>query len=95
MKRRIRKTGNFFLALLVNLLLHLEETVPAWILLACHRWLGWSIRWFWIALGIWLVTILLRMDFLRWARRCSAEKDPPKENKNPYSAGVNHMIKKS
>ena len=86
--KRLRKSGNFFLALLFNMLLNLEWTIPAWILLACHFLFGWKILWFWIALGVWLLNILLWMDILGWAARCGSEKDPPKENKNPYSVGA-------
>ena len=86
--KRLRNSGNFFLALLVNMILNLEWTIPAWILLACHYFFGWKILWFWIALGVWLLSILLWMDILGWAARCGSEKDPPKENKNPYSVGA-------
>lgn len=86
--KRLRNSGNFFLALLVNMILNLEWTIPAWILLACHYFFDWKILWFWIALGVWLLNILLWMDILGWAARCGSEKDPPKENKNPYSVGA-------
>ena len=83
--KRLRNSGNFFLALLVNMILNLEWTIPAWLLLVCHFFFAWSIRWFWIALGVWLLNILLWMDIMGWAARCGREKDLPKENKNPYS----------
>ena len=86
--RRIRKIGNFFLALLFNMLFHFEGTVPAWILLACHFLFDWSIWLFWIALGLWLFNILFWMDIVGWATRCGSEPDKPKENKNPYSVGA-------
>ncbi len=83
--KKLRRSGNFFLALLFNMLLNLEWTIPAWIILACHFLFGWKILWFWIALGVWILNILLWMDIMGWAARCGGEKDPPKENKNPYS----------
>ena len=86
--KRLRNSGNFFLALLVNMILNLEWTIPAWILLACHYFFDWSVRWFWIALGAWLINIIFWMDIMGWAARCGREKDPPKPNKNPYSVGV-------
>lgn len=86
--KRLRNSGNFFLALLVNMILNLEWTIPAWILLACHFLFGWKILWFWIALGVWLLNILLWMDIMGRAERCGSEKDPPKPNKNPYSVGM-------
>ncbi len=87
--KRFRKSGNFFLALLVNMLLNLEWTIPAWILLACHFIFGWSILWFWLALGLWFINIIFWMDIMGWAARCGSEPDKPKENKNPYSVGAN------
>lgn len=85
--RRTRRNGSFWLCLLLNMLLNLEWTVPAWILLALHFWLGWSVWWFWLALGLWFLGLLLVTKLLGWAHRCAAIPDPPKENKNPYSAG--------
>lgn len=77
--------SSFFLCLLFNLLLNLEWSIPAWILLGLHYWLGISIRWFWGGLAFWVLSILADMWLIGWAARCGSEKDPPKENKNPYS----------
>lgn len=85
--RRTKNGGGFWLNLLVNLLLNLEWTIPAWILLALHFWLDWSIWWFVLALGLWLINVLFWTKFLGWAAKCSTP-DPPKENKNPYSVGM-------
>lgn len=82
-----KRAGNFFLVLLFNMLLNIEWTIPAWILLALHFWLDWSILWFWIALGVWLLDILLWMHFMKLASRCAEDK-PYRENKNPYSVGA-------
>ena len=81
--------GNFLLCLLFNLLLNLEWSIPAWILLALHYWLGISIRWFWGGLAFWVLSILADMWLIGWAARCGDQKDPPKENKNPYSVRRN------
>lgn len=83
--RRIKRGGSFWLCLLVNMALNLEWTIPAWILLVLHFWLGWSIWWFVLALGLWIVDILFWMKVMGWAADCSNTPDPPKENKNPYS----------
>ena len=83
--RRTTRTGGFLLCLLLNLLLNLEWSIPAWILLALHHWLELSIWWFVGGLALWVLRILFGMWFLRWTARCGAVKDPPKENKNPYS----------
>ena len=82
--RQTRRAGSFLMCLLFNMLLNLDGTIPAWILLALHFWLGWSIWWFWGALGAWVLYLTSWMLFLRWASRCS-RPDPPKKNKNPYS----------
>ncbi len=68
------------------MLINLEWTIPAWILLAMHFVFGWKILWFWIALGVWLLSIILWMNIISWASGCS-KTDLPKENKNPYSVG--------
>ena len=89
--RRMRFDGNFFLALLINLLFHLEGTIPAWILLALHFLFGLSVQVFWIALGVWIGGMILWMlivgRFYSWAARCGSIPDPPKPNVNPYSVG--------
>lgn len=84
--RKTGSVGGFWLCLLINLLLNLEWSIPAWILLALHFRLDISIRWFVGGLSFWILSILADMRLIGWAARCSDEKDPPKENKNPYSA---------
>ena len=83
--RRTKRNGGFLLCFLINLLLNLEWSIPAWILLALHLWLGIPIWWFVGGLALWFLRILLGMWFVGWAAACGHEKDPPKENKNPYS----------
>ena len=83
--RRTRRSGSFLLCLLINMLLNLEWSIPSWILLGLHIWLGISIWWFVGALLLWILRLLLGMWLMGWARDCGNQKDPPKENKNPYS----------
>ena len=83
--RKISQIGRFILFLLTNMLLHLEWTIPAWVLLALHFWLGISIKWFIGALAFWIICRIVDMWFIDWAVFCGSQKDPPKENKNPYS----------
>ena len=83
--RTYRKSASTLVCMLINRLLTPEGSIPAWILLGLHCWLGISIWWFVGALALWIGWIWLRMWFVGWAARCGAEKDPPKENKNPYS----------
>ena len=85
-----RISGDFFVALLLNMAFNLEWTVPAWILLALHFIFGLSIVWFWVALLIWFLGILFWMLIIGWAGRCSSP-EPYKENKNPYSSNNNQL----
>ena len=41
--RRTRRSGGFFLCLLLNLLLNWEGVIPAALLFALHRWRGWPL----------------------------------------------------
>ena len=90
--RRTKRNGSFWLCLLFNMALNLEWTIPAWILLGLHFWLGWSIWWFWLALALWIIDILFWMGVMGWAADCSNTPDPPKENKNPYSVGARKNV---
>ena len=83
--RRTKQSGSFWLCLLLNLLLNPEWSIPGWIALGLHLWLDISVWWCIGAWGLWLLRILFGMWFMGWAAACGAEKDPPKENKNPYS----------
>ncbi len=83
--RHTRRYGSFFLCLIVNLVLNLEWSIPAFLLLALHIWLDISIWWFIGGLAFWVLRILFGMWIMRWAVKCSSVKDPPKRNKNPYS----------
>ena len=85
MMRKTKRGGGFFLCLFINLLLNLEWSIPAWIMLALHFWLDISIWWFVGGLAFWLLSILSGMWIMGWAADCGNQKDPPKENKNPYS----------
>ena len=83
--RRTKRSGSFLLCLLINLLLNIEWSIPAWILLALHIWLNISIWWFIGGLCLWLMSVLIWMWIMGWATECGNQKDPQKENKNPYS----------
>ena len=87
--RRTKRSGGFLLCLLINLLLNAQWSIPAWILLALHFWLDISIWWFVGGLAFWILYILADMWLIGWAAKYSSEKDPPKENKNPYSVKQN------
>ena len=83
--KRVEHTGGFWLCLLLNLLLNWQWSIPGWVLLGLHLWLRIPVWWAVGGFALWILRILLGMWLYRWAARCGAEKDPPKENKNPYS----------
>lgn len=85
MYRLLRNAGHFLLTLLLNLLLNLRRSIPAWILLALHFLLDWRLLWFWLALGAWVAAEAVHMLLLSWAARCGNESDPDRPNRNPYS----------
>ena len=84
--RRTRRSGGFFLCLLLNLLLNWEGVIPAALLFALHWWRGWPLWWAGLALALWIGGILLWMLVIGWASDCGSCRDEPRENKNPYSA---------
>ncbi len=75
----------FFLLYFWHMLLYAVWTVPAWILLALHFLCGLTLTWFWLALGIWAVALLLRALLIIWTRYCVRHRTPVPGNKNPYS----------
>ena len=83
--RKLRVNGTGILVLLINMLLHWEGSIPAWILLILHYAIGLSVKWFWIALL--LLSMLLWGGIYGWAAKCGNTPDPPKKNVNPYSVG--------
>ena len=84
MKEPKRKRG-LFLSFLISLVFNLEWTVPAWIFLGLHFWKGISIWWFVGSIILWLIFVALRVLVFGSLTRAGNYKDPPKENKNPYS----------
>ncbi|MBQ7060228.1 MAG: hypothetical protein IJM85_00445 [Clostridia bacterium] len=72
----------FFFLLRVDMLLF---SVPVWALLILHFTAGLHIRWFWIALGIYFLSGLLRYLLILFGRWGGSSEEPKKENKNPYS----------
>ena len=87
--RRLRPDDNFIIALFLNIVFHFEWSIPAWILLILHFGIGLPLKWFLIALGLWIVGLIIWMyvvgAFYGWAAKYGQTKDPVKENKNPYS----------
>ena len=71
--RRTRRSGGFFLCLLLNVLLNWEGVIPAALLFA-------------LALALWIGGLIVWMLVIGWASDCGSRRDEPRENKNPYSA---------
>ncbi len=78
----------FFLLLFWHMALYAVWTVPAWILLVLHYAVGIPILWFWFALGVWALVLLLRALLIIWTRYCVRHRTPVPPNKNPYSNSV-------
>ena len=84
--RQPKRQSGFILSLLLTLLLNLEWTIPAWICLVLHFIVGLSLWYFVAALGLWVLIIFTKSLILRLLNKAGNYKDPPKDNKNPYSA---------
>ncbi len=84
--RQPKKQSGFLLSVLLTLIFNLEWTIPAWILLALHFICGLSLWYSAVALSLWIVGIVLKSLLLRLLNKAGNYKDPPKENKNPYSS---------
>ncbi len=85
--RRPKRSGGFFICLVFGLLMNMEGLIPAAVLLVLHFLLKLSIWWSVGAAAAWLLYLILWTAFIGWVGRCGSEKEPPKENKNPYSVG--------
>ncbi len=85
--RTTKRRRGFFLTLLINLLLNLEGLVPAILLAALHFLLGWPFWLVWVALGLWIAAVCVRMWVFGWLGAAGNEPTPYRPNKNPYSVG--------
>lgn len=63
----MKRIGRWLLHLLINMILCWEGSIPAWVALGLHFGLDISLLWFWGALGIWILGILLWMALYSWA----------------------------
>ena len=70
--RRTRRSGGFFLCLLLNLLLNWEGVIPAALLFALHRWRGWPLWWAGLALALWIGGLIVWMLVIGWASDCGS-----------------------
>ena len=82
-----KRSGSFFPCLFINMLMNIEGLLPAAVLLVLHFWLKISVWWSVGAFVAWIPSLIMWMAFIGWAGKCGTERDLPKKNKNPYSAG--------
>lgn len=83
---KTKKSGKgFLLSILISLMFNLEWTVPAWVFLVLHLLKGISLWWFLGSMILWVIIVALRILVFDSLTRAGDYKDPPKENKNPYS----------
>ena len=86
--RKTKRTGSFFLCLLLNLIINLEWAIPGVIFLILHFSFGLSLWYAIIAFSVWIIVMIIWMLIIGWAGRCGDSSDPKKENKNPYSVRI-------
>lgn len=84
--RRTHRKGNFFTVLLLNILLNLDGSIPAIILLILHFTVSFPLWPVFLAAGLWLGGIILHMLIFGWF--FSQDSDLPQKSQrvnNPYS----------
>ena len=91
----MRRFGGFLCSLCIHAVFYLSWTVPAWLLLALHFWKGWSLAWFFGALGLWLLAVLLKTLVLSLLARGASAPEPRTANRNPYSKKTQELFKKT
>lgn len=89
----MRRFGRFLLSLCINAVFCLSWTVPAWLLLALHFWKGWSLAWFFGALGLWLLAVFLKTLVFSGLARGASAPEPRTVNQNPYSAKTRELFR--
>lgn len=90
MKKRCN--GDFGLCYFMNLVFDLEWSIPAWLLLIMHFVLNWSIWFFVVAMGLFVIGVLVKTIFIGWAASVGKISDKPKQNLNPYSVKNEQML---
>ena len=80
-----KSSSGTILTLMISLVLNLLWSIPAWVLLILHFAIGLSIVWFWVALGIWALLIVVSSLLIRFAHKYSNMPELERENLNPYS----------
>ena len=85
--RRTKRSSNFLLCFIINMMLNLEGLIPAVILIALHFIFDISIWWGIGAIILWILYLMIWMLIFGWANSVGNEPPKTRENKNPYSSG--------
>lgn len=88
-----KSTSGILLTLLIGFIYNLWWSIPAWVLLILHFAIDLAIVWFWVALGVWVLLVIVSSLFIRFANKCSQIRDPEKKNINPYSHKNSNFLK--
>jgi ABC-type protease/lipase transport system fused ATPase/permease subunit len=91
--RKASGSKGYFLCYICNLFLNFEWAVFALILFILHFWLGIPVWLSLIGLGVWLLVALVLTSLVAWGAKSANEPTPERENKNPYSAKTEDMLK--
>ena len=71
--RLLNRIGHSVRQLMINMLLNLRWSIPAWILLAAYLIFGTPPLWvFWAAIGFWALMVWIRTTLFRLLRRLAA-----------------------
>lgn len=91
MKRPDPSKG-FVPCFLTNLALHFWWGVAALVFMILHFWL--DVPWIFsrAASAIWGIQSLILTALAYWGNKCGQERDPIKQNKNPYSAKTEDLF---
>ncbi len=85
--RRAAPDCGFWLCLLLNVIFHIQWSVPGFLLLLLHFVLGWPLWYSLVAFGVWFGYVLTVTIILSCLSRLDNTGPDYRENKNPYSVG--------
>ena len=76
------------LCFLLNLALHWPLGLAAAVLLVLHRTVGLPGLLAWAVFAAWMLLAMVLTYLVKWGNESAGQKAPPRETKNPYSAGT-------
>lgn len=92
MQRR-SESGGFLASVLFTMALNLQWLFPAVILFVFHFVFGWSLWWTALAVGLWLLWIVVAVALLCLASKAGNAPRPQTQNKNPYSKKTDELFR--